>query len=60
MSTYVFFPFHSIPFLSFPVHNPSPKSRYRQNHICPLGGGALPDINEAVGVPYDPSAGLKP
>lgn len=28
--------------------------------IYPLGGGALPDINDAVGVPYDPSAGLKP
>jgi len=28
--------------------------------VHPLGGGALPDINDAVGVPYDPSAGLKP
>jgi hypothetical protein len=62
MSTYVFFlflsfPFHSVPFLPT-IH--LQYFHYRPNHICPPGGGALPDISEAVGVPYEPSAGLKP
>lgn len=28
--------------------------------LCVGGGAALPDISDAVGVPYAPSAGLKP
>lgn len=46
MSTYVFF---SLPFLFlFTVH-----LQYQSFpiQIHPLGGGALPDINDAVGVP---------